>query len=98
MADQGYTKVDFGLVTGLAEGINSQANAIDGMLDDLKGQISSLDQLWEGSASEGYKQTKQAWFTAADDLKAVLSRIGAAVHAASESYSATEAGNAKMWG
>ena len=94
----GHVKVDFGQVTSLAEGINSQANNIESHLDTLKTQISQLDQIWAGAASDGYKHTKQQWFTAADDLRGVLARIGAAVHAASESYSATEAGNAKMWG
>jgi WXG100 family type VII secretion target len=97
MADDGSVKVDFGQVTSLAEGIGSQSKAIEGFLDDLKKQISSLDQIWDGAASDGYKQTKQAWFSAADDLNGVLARISAAVHAASDSYSATEAGNAKMW-
>ncbi|HVV19936.1 MAG TPA: WXG100 family type VII secretion target [Pseudonocardiaceae bacterium] len=91
-------KVDFGQVTSLAQGIGQQANNIEQLLDSLKQQISNLDQIWDGSASDGYKQTKAKWFQSAEDLQQVLAKISTAVHAASESYQATESGNAKMWG
>ncbi|HWC83910.1 MAG TPA: WXG100 family type VII secretion target [Pseudonocardiaceae bacterium] len=91
-------KVDFGQVTSLAQSITTQANQIDGELEGLKSQISNLETIWQGAASSGFQQTKKAWFDAADDMKATLARIGTAVHAASESYSATESGNAKLWG
>jgi 6 kDa early secretory antigenic target len=98
MTDPGMVKVDFGQVTSLAEGITGQSNNIDGLIENLQSQISQLDTIWEGSASDGYKQTKKAWLDAANDLQQVLAKIGSAVHAASESYSATESGNAGMWG
>jgi early secretory antigenic target protein ESAT-6 len=91
-------KVDFGAVTSLAGSIDGQANAIDQQLNDLRGQISQLDQLWEGSASSGYQATKKAWFDAATNMQQTLARIATAVHAAADSYTQTEAGNAKLWG
>lgn len=94
----GFVKVDFGQVAALAEQITSQSNKIESELDQLRQQISQLDQIWEGAASAGYQQTKAQWFQAADDLRTTLARIGAAVHAASDSYSSTEASNAKLWG
>ena len=89
--------VDFGAVTNLAQAIDGQAKAIDGQLNDLKGQISNLDQLWQGSASSGYQQTKKAWFDAADNMQSTLARIATAVHAAADSYTQTEKGNAGLW-
>ncbi|HWE90214.1 MAG TPA: WXG100 family type VII secretion target [Pseudonocardiaceae bacterium] len=92
------TKVDFGQVTALAEQITSQSSKIESELADLRQQISNLDQLWEGSASAGYQQTKQKWFQAADDLQQTLNKIGVAVHTASDQYSQTESKNAGLWG
>ena len=94
----GHVKVDFGAVTGLAQSITGQSNKIEQEIEDLKSQIAQLDTLWAGAASEGYQQTKNAWMQAAADLQATLARIGTAVHAASDSYSQTESGNAKLWG
>ena len=90
--------VDFGAVTNLAQVIDSQAKNIDGQLADLKGQISNLDSLWQGAASSGYQQTKKAWFDAADNMQQTLARIATAVHAAADSYTQTEHGNAALWG
>jgi len=91
-------KVDFGQVTSLAESINGQANAIDQQINDLQQQISKLDEIWQGAASSGYQATKKAWMSAATDMQSTLAKIATAVHAASESYSQTESGNAALWG
>jgi ESAT-6 family protein len=90
--------VDFGQVTSLGQVIDSQAKNIDSQLGDLKQQISNLDSIWEGASASGYQQTKNAWFQAADSIQQTLARIATAVHAASDSYAQTEAGNAKLWG
>ena len=91
-------KVDFGQVTSLAMSIDGQAKNIDQQINDLKGQIAQLDTIWQGSASSGYQTTKNNWMQAAGDMQSTLAKIATAVHAASDSYSQTEAGNAKLWG
>lgn len=91
-------KVDFGAVSGLAQGIDSQVKRVEAILDDLKGQVSNLETIWEGSAGSGFQQVKNNWMTAAGDLNSVLNKIALTVHAAHDSYSSTEATNAAAWG
>jgi early secretory antigenic target protein ESAT-6 len=90
--------VSFAELEALGSQIQSTATQIESELDSLRQQISNLDQVWAGSASEGYVATKQKWFQSADDLRQVLASIGAAVAAAEQAYQSTENKNASAWG
>ncbi len=96
MGDQ--IKVTFGELQALGDQISSTSKQIESELDSLRQQISNLDELWQGSASAGYQQTKAQWNNAANDLTQVLASIGAAVSAAEQAYSSTESKNASAWG
>lgn len=91
-------KVSFAELEALGGQIQSTATQIESELDSLKSQIANLDQVWQGSANEGYVATKTKWFQAADDLRQVLASIGAAINAAEQAYSQTESKNASAWG
>jgi WXG100 family type VII secretion target len=94
----GSIAVDFGAVSAAAGDISSIASQVDGKIGDLTGQISNLEQVWEGGAGEGFQHTKQAWLTAAKDLQQTLAKIGTAVHAAHENYTQAENTNKNRWG
>jgi WXG100 family type VII secretion target len=97
MADDSVS-VDFAAVSNLAGVVDGQVSSIEGELEDLKSQISNLEQLWQGSSSEGFQNAKNNWFQSSDDLNQVLARIATAVHAAHDAYSQTESKNASAWG
>lgn len=95
MGDQ--VNVDFGAVEELGGNIDNRVQAISSHLDDLASQIKKLEGIWEGSAQAGFQQTKNTWFTSAEDLKQVLARIATAVHTANANYQQTEHANASRW-
>lgn len=90
-------KVDFGAVSAAASDIDSNAQQVGTMLDDLRSKLAHLEGIWVGAANEGFQQTKQQWLTAASDLQQTLAQIAAAVGVAHDNYVQTEATNAKRW-
>jgi 6 kDa early secretory antigenic target len=98
MADGDMIKVGFGELQALGGQIQSVSSQVESELDDLRSQITNLESLWVGSAGTGFQDTKNKWFTAADDLRSVLAAIGAAINAAEEQYRSTEQSNTAAWG
>lgn len=97
MGDMSNIGVDFGAISGAAGDIDSQAKQIDQQLDDLHRQIQQLEEIWQGSAGEGFQNTKRQWMNSAKDLQQTLASIGSAVNLAHENYMQTEAKNAGRW-
>ncbi|MGH3504306.1 MAG: WXG100 family type VII secretion target [Nocardioidaceae bacterium] len=91
-------KVDFGAVQEASGQIDGLSKKIDQELDDLHRQIANLEQIWQGSSSEGFQQQKHQWESSAHDLQQTLARIGAAVGVAHENYLQTESKNSNRWG
>lgn len=96
MGDQIH--VDFGAISGLAGGIDSQVHQIEAQLETLKAAIQKLAGEWTGGAQEAFHAVQQNWNTSADDLNQVLAKIAMAVHAAHDAYQQTESKNAGVWG
>jgi WXG100 family type VII secretion target len=90
-------KVDFGAISNLASGINTQVHNIESQLEQLRAGIQKLAIEWEGGAQDAFHAVQQNWNTSADDLTAVLNRIATAVHAAHDSYHQTEQSNTSVW-
>jgi WXG100 family type VII secretion target len=97
MPDGQQIKVSFGAMETLASDIRGQVAAIEGNLADLGSQIRNLEQDWEGGAQAGFQATKQKWFDAAENLKAVLARIEMAVVQSTDGYNQAESRNAARW-
>jgi len=96
MTDQ--IKVDFGAISNLASGIDSQVQQIEGQLEQLRAAIQKLSTEWAGGAQDAFHAVQQNWNNSADDLTQVLNRIATAVHSAEESYRQTETSNTNVWG
>jgi len=90
-------KVDFGAISNLASGINTQVHNIENQLEQLRAGIQKLALEWEGAAQGAFQSVQQNWNNSADDLTAVLNRIATAVHAAHDSYHSTEQSNTSVW-
>ncbi|HEX4700553.1 MAG TPA: WXG100 family type VII secretion target [Pseudonocardiaceae bacterium] len=91
-------QVDFGAISNLAGGIDSQVKQIEGQLEQLKAAIQKLGTEWEGGANAAFAGVQQNWNNSADDLHQVLNRIALAVHAAHDAYHETEQKNTSVWG
>jgi 6 kDa early secretory antigenic target len=90
-------KVTFGGLEAAAGNIGSQAQKVQGSLDDLKARLAPLVSSWTGTASEAYNTHQRKWDTAAADLQQVLAAIGTAVQRAAEDYRDGERNNAGRW-
>lgn len=90
-------KVTFGGLEAAAGNITTQANKVQGSLDDLKARLAPLVASWTGTAAENYAAHQQKWDTAAADLQQVLAAIGTAVQRAAEDYRDGERHNASRW-
>jgi len=91
-------KVDFGAISTLAGGIDTQVHNIEGQLEQLRAGIQKLATEWVGGANDAFAAVQRNWNNSADDLTAVLNRIATAVHAAHDSYRQTETSNTNVWG
>jgi WXG100 family type VII secretion target len=90
-------KVNFSQVEAGSQQILATAKQIDQLLDDLHGQIQSLEQEWTGSTGSDFQNAKHTWETSAHDLQQTLDKIGMAVSAAHQAYLDTEAKNSAAW-
>ena len=90
-------KVAFGGLESAAGSISSNANKVQGSLDDLKQFLQPLVATWTGNASEEYNAHQAQWDSAAADLQQVMAAIGTAVQRAAEDYKDGERTNAQRW-
>ncbi|MBO0840222.1 MAG: WXG100 family type VII secretion target [Sciscionella sp.] len=97
MGDIGSVKVTFGEVHAASGQITSLSNAVEQELDELQRQIQVLETSWTGASGSGFEQVKNQWISSAQDMKAVLAKIGTAVGSAAANYEQTEANQAKRW-
>lgn len=96
MGDQNI-KVSFGSLEALSGDIGRRVNEIEGDLNDLEGKIKALEELWQGSASEGFQNTKNQWNQSANHLRQVLAKIETAVIQSTDNYRDVEDRNSKRW-
>ncbi len=93
----GEMRYNFSSLDGLAGSIDGRVSAINGIVEDLRSQITNLTATYEGQANEGFQMTRNKWNTAANDLNAVLARIATAVKTTRDDSHATEMKNAGRW-
>lgn len=93
----GDIRVTFGSLEALSGDIGNRVASITGHLDTLSSQIATLEGLWEGSANEGFQNTKNQWYQSADHLKQVLAKIQTAVQTSTDGYRDAEDRNTKRW-
>lgn len=90
-------RVSFAGLQAASANITSQANKVQGSLDDLKARLAPLVAGWEGGAAEAYNVHQRQWDTAAADLQQVLAAIGTAVQRAADDYADGERQNTARW-
>jgi len=90
-------RVNYGDLSAASGNVAGTAQRMRSQLDDLKRFIAPMVATWEGAAATEYQAKQRQWDTAAADLTAVLTQIGAALGTANESYQQVESANAARW-
>ncbi|WP_110180639.1 WXG100 family type VII secretion target [Nocardioides solisilvae] len=83
-------RVDHGALDQAATDLKSTAKKIEARLDDLENQLKPLASDWTGSAKESYRQAKQTWDTAINEMVVLLDQVGMAVQSSNEEYKAAD--------
>lgn len=76
-------------------GAHARLNAA---LDELRGQIAPLQQLWTREAAEAYRLEQSRWDQAAASLNEILFSLGNAVRDGADDVAATDRRAAGAWG
>jgi uncharacterized protein YukE len=86
--------VDFNLLANGAQSLKTQANALDGYIQDLISAVQPMEQTWvqtgNSAAAEAYEQAKAALMSATQDIVSTISSFGAAVDQAHQDQYANE--------
>ncbi len=82
-------RVSFGEIEGAQANIARGASAIEAQLADLDSAIAQL-QVWDGGASEFYRQRQQQIRTSWEDMKALLAQIGTQTGTVNATFQQTE--------
>lgn len=84
-------RVDHGALDQASMDLKSTAKKIETRLDELENQLAPLASDWTGSAKESYRQAKQTWDTAINEMVALLDQVGMAVSSSNDEYKAADA-------
>lgn len=90
-------KYNFASLDGLAGTIDKRVGDINGLVEDLRSQITNLTSTYAGQANDGFQMTRNKWNQAATDLNGVLARVATAVKTTRDEAHATEMKNAGRW-
>jgi WXG100 family type VII secretion target len=93
----GDIKVNFAALNQAGADLSTQANAIEGLLDDERGVLTTLNDAWTGSAKEAWHANQQRWQAKADELNAILHRLAATVSEIAQDAEAAENANKEAW-
>ena len=78
--------------------IHATAARLNGALDDLRCQISPLQQTWTREAADAYRAEQLRWQQAAAGLNDILVRLAAAVGAGAADMAQADRKAAGSWG
>ncbi|MCV7359068.1 WXG100 family type VII secretion target [Mycolicibacterium fluoranthenivorans] len=78
--------------------IHSTSARLSAALDELRAQITPLQQTWTRHAAEAYRIEQMRWDQSASALQDILFRLGNAVRDGADEIAATDRQAANAWG
>ncbi len=78
--------------------IHATSARLNGALEELRVQISPLQQVWTRQAAEAYRLEQARWEQAAGALNEILFSLGNAVRDGADDVAATDRSAAGAWG
>ncbi|TFV54842.1 WXG100 family type VII secretion target [Mycobacterium sp. PS03-16] len=90
---------DFGEIEyTVRQEIHSTHARLNAALDELKSQITPLQQVWTREAADAYRVEQSRWDQAAASLNEILYGLGNAVRDGADDMAATDRSAAQAWG
>ncbi|QCB27735.1 WXG100 family type VII secretion target [Corynebacterium endometrii] len=91
-------KYNFAAIEGAAGDIKSTSGRINGLLQDLKGDIQPMTATWEGDSATAYIAAQQKWDNAAAELNTVLATISTTLSDSNSAMSRINTQAMNSWG
>lgn len=88
---------NFAHIAQASADIHATNRNINGMLDQLKGDIAPMVAEWEGDSASAYHAAQRRWDAAAEELNQVLQTIARAVDNANSRMSQINTSAANSW-
>lgn len=90
---------DFGEIEySVRQEIHTTSSRLNAAFEDLRAQITPLQQVWTREAAEAYQVEQVRWNQAAAALNEILFNLGNAVRDGSDDVAATDRSAANAWG
>jgi early secretory antigenic target protein ESAT-6 len=89
---------NFAGIEGGAGEISGAVATTNGLLDEGKGSLATLQSVWGGGGSEAYQQVQMRWDATSADLNDALQKLAQAISEAGQQMASTEAGVTGMFG
>lgn len=83
---------DFAAIQNAASQINGSVSSIHSLLDEGKGSLKRLSEVWGGEGSESYKAVQSRWDATSLELNNSLQNLAGLVNTAVQSMQDTERG------
>ncbi|HXH80082.1 WXG100 family type VII secretion target [Nocardioides sp.] len=84
-------KVEHGKLDAGSADVIAAAKQIEARLDTLESDLQPLATDWTGAAKEAYREAKQTWDQAINDMVALLEQAGKNVGLSNEEYKSADA-------
>ena len=94
MSEMNY---DFAGIEGGAGDILNAVGQTHGLLDEGKGSLTTLANVWGGSGSDAYVAVQTRWDNTANELNQALQSLAQAISEAGQTMAQTEAGVTGMF-
>jgi WXG100 family type VII secretion target len=89
-----FAEIEF----SVRQDIHATSARLNAALDDLRGQIAPLREIWTRDAAQAYQVEQNNWDQSAAALNDILFRLGNAVRDGADDVAATDRRAAAAWG
>jgi early secretory antigenic target protein ESAT-6 len=93
----GEIEYNFGSLDQAAGQLTAHATKIEGLLDEERQVLTTLDGAWTGAAKEAWQAEQARWQKHADDMNAILHQLASAVTEVTEDMKQVENTNTNHW-
>ncbi|WP_297005297.1 WXG100 family type VII secretion target [uncultured Corynebacterium sp.] len=90
-------KYDFAQIAQASADIRATCRNINGMLDQLKGDIAPMVAEWEGTSAAAYRDAQRRWDSSAEELSMVLDSVARTVDDSNARMSQINTSAANSW-
>lgn len=97
MAEEGYSRYNFGGLTAGESNFVAAANTLLHELNDLEGKLKSKLSRWDDDAQQAYERFQREWHAGAMDMQKVVVALGGAIGTANENAAQAVRSGVTIW-